>query len=344
MNNTYTGKRETWEQKFTYYNNLSNDTLIVSPNPDISFDRIVSKNFTTVLQNKELNYVLPLIDDSTVNDQIDAELLNFKFLDETGFQNNNPYKFLNKIIMHIDKITFQTFNFYNVDNIPPNDDRNTSTIYENLNDLLPLQIKINNKEIDFGAADGITQYSVAELGFNSSTNEIITDVPIPGNSYIESYDKDFELSSVPQKFDVEINFNGNILSDYLSKPFIREFFYDDNINNRIDRIVYRHASLANIRIDGRIISTIDYDKVNEIRLSAPKRVIEQPITLNNIELMLKKLLPEKEKKELLFDEVFKTTTQEDAQDIVDQIINSKEENITTDIIQSIKETAENIYS
>lgn len=345
MSNTYTGKRQIWEQKFTYYGKLSN-TSIIQTVPGVEVNRIIQKPYESVIQDKIVEYKQPLIDNSSVNNNIDKDLLNFKILEETPFSNTNPYKFINQITLRIDKITIQTYNFY--DPLVPNKDRTLSTTYEQLTQLLPLQIKINNKEIEFGAADGINEYSIAEIGYNYGTNTpIIEQVLNKGNTYLESYEKDFELASFPQKIDVEINFNNNILTSYLNNSFFRNFFYNNNINDRIDRSVYLYSSIDNIRIDGRIISNIDYDSMANMRLNAPTRAVETPITLNNIEGMLKKVIPKKEKKDKNAKRKieFKTTTKEEAQKIIDQFFDDKVEQFElTDIIQTIKENAEIIYN
>lgn len=344
MSNTYTGKRQTWETKFTYYNNMSSTLLEPGVAINEEFNRIYQKPFNEVVTDKTVIYNTPLTEQSLTNNSIDADLLNFKLLHEAKFENNNPYKFINDIKLRIDKISIQTYNFYDIDKGPdeePNNERETIQDYTNLDELLPLQIKINNKEIDFGAADGSDDFRITELGYNTLTDEIILDPDVTlGRTYVETYEKDFELSSIPQKFDVEINFNNNIYSSYIKDPFFREFFFNNDIEDRIDRHIYNYASIAAIRIDGRIISTIDYDTPDNQNLTKPKRTVPQTITLETLETLLKKVLPEKEKKELKLSDIIETITDEEAEQLIENLKERRKPKEATNIIEKIKESAE----
>lgn len=356
MYNKYTGRRQTWEQKFVYYNQLFKTEEILGSNPNELYNRIVQKDFSDVIETEFDGYKLPLDQNDTFNTQVDNKLLNYNLIKEIPFNNNNPYKFISNIVLQIDTITFQTFNMYDPKDNPDegnNADRYKELQYTNLTEMLPITVTINNKQVEFTAGDGITEFKLNETYIDLLTNKPVLSVPpIPGNIYIESYEKQFELSSIPQKIEVQLDINNNAVSQYFKTPFFRSKEYAINNDERIDKALYEYAQLMSIRIDGRIISTIDYDALDIQNLTRPKRTVPEKITLNNLQKILNDALnPDKEDKEEDKDKkkkkktkkilnIVKSMTPEEAKEIVDALFKRDKPDEPTNIIEEIKEDAQ----
>ena len=351
MQNTYTGRRNIWEQKFTYYNPLFKSELYPSPtDPNIEYLRFVNQSKDDVAISS-FNGYSQNNNNEAVDNATDTELLKMKFIKELEFNNNNPYKFLKKITMRIDKISLQTLNYY--DPTEPDNDRSENNIdYRQIDELLPLKLSINNKEVEFAGADATYTLLFSEYGYDKASGASeMTDKDVAGRLYVESYDKEFELSSIPKKIELDIDFNDSVISTYLKNRIWRFYHYNNQVvaglvneENRIDRYIYNYANLGAIRIDGRIISEIDYDALDSRNLNRPKRTVEDQFSLANLEKMLKGILPEKEKPELKVSDVIETLTAEEADQLIEDIKKRREPEAPTDILDKfVQNQEENIY-
>lgn len=342
MYNTYTGRRKQWEQKFTFTVNLFK-TQIEQVAPDENFLRVIQKPFKDVISNAEQSYSAGYLN-TEADKTIDTNLLKWGFKQDQPFENNNPYKFLKEVALVIDKVSFETYNFFDPDQ--PDADRGTSNAaYKQIEEYLPLKISINNKEIEFGGADAFYTLQQIEYGYDDLGNPSIDPDNVGGGLYIESYDKSFELSSIPKSLELSIDMNNSQRTDYQKTFEWRRYFYDNDPDDRIDKFTYDALNIALIRIDGRIISQIDYETLEAQNLSKPKRTVPQTLTLDTLETLLKKVLPEKEKPELKLSDIIGTITEEEANQLIEDIKERRKPDDPTNIIEQIKESAqENIYN
>ena len=238
----YTGRREIYEEKFIYFNDLSG---IFDEEIDVNFvptiiERITQAPYNTVCTNDEL----------TLEDKLKLE-----FIYEGSFNTTNNYKYVKKIELVIDTVSIQTFNYYKPGD--DNADRGTNTRRNQLNDLLPINININNKEIVF-TGEYSKEGSIKENGRVVATNEPTEAItPIPLNTYSQTYNKTFEISSFPSAFNVKLNFNQNLFSTTLKNPMYQDYHKITKADD-INDFIYRYSAMINFRIDGRIMSYIDY--------------------------------------------------------------------------------------
>lgn len=336
-NATYTGRREIFEEKFTYFVpffetiNIDVPNVTINPNTGTFQQQVMkTKLFNEVFYEKPREQY-GVNDDN--NNIYDRDLLKINFIEELKFTTSNPYKFIKKITMEIDTISFQTYSNY----LSGGASRDNEG-YKQLTSMLPIQVVINNKEIEFTSKDGITEFTMDEYGLYGPTGKTITTDEIPtgqpppvkrykGNLYVQSYDKTFELSSVPSKIQVSLNLNDNIYTEYRKTEFYRQ--NPEVLNSgeilTVEKNFFYNSFINSFRIDGRIIQTIDYESLDMQSLDKPSRIIkEDPNTtiINLLKQFVEKSVSQKhkEKKKKAPELVLDKITPDEAENIALQII------------------------
>jgi hypothetical protein len=301
MSSIYTGKRETYEEAFTFNvsffkTNIVEKIVTIDGTPGLfSQNVMVTKDYDQIFEEKIKPYYLPNDD---LNDVIDKDLCKLNFKHEINFTSMNPYKYINKVQLVIDSISFQTYNYY----IDEDYDRQDES-YKQLIALLPLKININNKEIIFNASDSIDDFKMTEYGvFDGKTRNTGEETPpreFKGALFTQTYNKIFELSSVPESFHISLNINDNMFTNYYKNKYYRD--YPEVLTNgevlTVNKMFFYNSFISSFRLDGRVIQYIDYATSETSLLTKPSRVIREDLNIQTLSSLLKNVLKPEEKEQ-----------------------------------------------
>ena len=288
---TKTSRREIYEEKITIPFKCYTIKEIFNGLTNYTFARTEQTPYNQVINPKTTNYdpSFNTLSDTTQDDN--QSILDFQKTVE--FQTTYPYKYVNKIDLVIDSITIQTTNFY--DPTETNDERFNSIVFKNIQDFLPIQFKINNKEISFSEPtfyDGDYYEDGIIIGSDPLQEE--SEIVRLG-TYSQKFDKIFELSAYPTSFDLSLNLNSSMGCEYLKNPITRAQFAlgtGGDAVKTLQEFLYNSLNIVIIRIDARIISHIDYSQTDTqftTIIREPEQLTTKPLSKKEEDKLKKKL-------------------------------------------------------
>lgn len=317
MTSIYTGKLESIEQPFTFFY----ETLKVFGEDDPPNTPAGSELFRYSFEEfADLFYDINKTDDNISNFFI------WNTRKDLSLTNNNPYKFTKKIIMKIDKISFTTAEVFLPSEYVPFTDVKT------FNKYLPLNLIINDEVVTFSAGDGSVITNDQDLIVLN--NEITGSNDYRSNTalYQESYkNAEFDISSFPNAIKVALDLNNNIAIQSL-KEIANIKNSSDFISNSLNTVFF-DMSLANFRIDGRIIQTIDYSTIDDINLNKPQRIIKEDLNLQSLSKLLKSIFKEKEEEKDLLGFLKSQDKEEIIQTVKERLIDTLSSKSYLDILK-----------